>query len=516
MVGLRWLNNMLKANYILVCFFVFISYSEQIVAQKENNIWMIGTYGPPIKHSFVDFNNSIPVVDSVYSTIYFFLTNASICDTLGQLQFYTNGHVIYNRNHDSLFNTSGINPGWATTYYEPYGMGIPQGALIIPNPGNDGQYLLFYESAEFVTLDSVTSNAPINLSYSIIDMGLDGGLGGIISGSKNLIAVNDTLVTGRITGVKHGNGRDWWILVHHYNDDRYYSLLVTPNGILGPTMQNIGRPHLFERYVMQSCFSPQGDQFVIGLTVNKQTLENVVDLFDFDRCSGLLSNHREIEIPDTVLLASGCSFSPSGRWLYVSTNKNIYQYDTWDANINATRSIVSTWDTTQFPHRTYYQHLLAPDGKIYVTNWFSADFLHVINEPDLQGAACDVVHEQVQLYALNTFMMPNAANYSLGAVPGSVCDSLTSINEFYHNFMFSFSPNPNNGNFNISYFLPQNKNGNFEVYDLNGKLIYQLNLPQWSSFQKIQLPNEISSGIYNCRMSSMYHAINIKLVVVKV
>ncbi|MBL0340607.1 MAG: hypothetical protein IPP71_06635 [Bacteroidetes bacterium] len=43
-------------------------------------------------------------------------------------------------------------------------------------------------------------------------------------------------------------------------------------------------------------------------------------------------------------------------------------------------------DTTQLPHRTY--HHLLPDGKIY-DELVCADFLHVINEPDLQGVACD-------------------------------------------------------------------------------------------------------------------------------
>lgn len=515
MAGLRLLNDRLKANYVLVCFFVFMLYSEYSVGQKENNAWMIGTYGPPIKHSFIDFNTSFPIVDSVYSTLYFFLTNASICDTSGQLLFYTNGHVIYNRNHDSLFNTSGINPGWATDYYEPYGMGIPQGAFIIPNPGNDGQYLLFYESSEIVLLDSVAGTSPINLSYSLIDMIIDGGMGGVVSGSKNIVAINDTLVYGRITGVKHANGRDWWVMVHHFDNDEYYSILVTPAGVLGPFSQHIGRHHRFERLLMQSCFSPQGNQFVMGLTVNKQTLENVVDLFNFDRCSGLLSNHREIEIPDTVLLATGCSFSPSGRWLYVSTNKSIYQFDTWDTNINATRTIVSTWDTTQFPHRTYYHHLLGPDGKVYVTNWFSADFIHVINDPDIQGQACNVVHEQVQLHALNAFMMPNATNYSLGSLTGSICDSLSSSHEIIHDFKISIFPNPSKGNISLSYSLPQNKNGNIEVYNLHGHLIYQLIVPQWSSNQFINLPGSMASGIYHCVIRSDHLKSNFKLAIIR-
>ena len=211
MVDLKWSNkiSIKNAYFFSTCLFIINLSSITLFAQKENNQWIIGTYGPPTKHTLVDFNNITPAVDSVYSSLFFFLTNASICDSSGQLLFYTNGHVVYNRIHDSLFNTTGINPGWATNYYEPYGMGIPQGAFIIPRPEFYSQYLLFYESAENVTLDSVPGTSPINLAYSIIDMNLDGGLGGIIPGNKNLIAVNDTLVYGRITGVKHANGRDW-------------------------------------------------------------------------------------------------------------------------------------------------------------------------------------------------------------------------------------------------------------------------------------------------------------------
>ena len=118
MAGLKLLNDLIKARCILVCFCIFMTYSEQVVAQKENNQWVVG-WEFPGDHSLLDFNNSSPTSLYLFSDLAFFLTNASICDTLGQLLFYTNGHVIYNRNHDSLFNTSAINPGWATYYYEP-------------------------------------------------------------------------------------------------------------------------------------------------------------------------------------------------------------------------------------------------------------------------------------------------------------------------------------------------------------------------------------------------------------
>src|SRR5688572_1232807 len=182
-------------KYLLSFILSFLSIQLSF-GQKENYQWLVGSYGPPYKHSILDFNSGSPVIDSLNSAMRIFLTNASICDTSGQMLFYTNGIQVFNQNHDTLLNSEGINPGWATNYYGSFGMGIPQGAFIIPRPGNSGQYYLFHESAEYVILDAVTSNAPVNLSYSMVDMTLDGGLGGISSGYKNLIAVDDTLVTG--------------------------------------------------------------------------------------------------------------------------------------------------------------------------------------------------------------------------------------------------------------------------------------------------------------------------------
>lgn len=484
-------------------------------AQKENNQWIVSN-NYPTTCSFIDFNSGLPLIDSVNTDMGFFLTNASICDTSGQLLFYTNGHVVYNRNHDSLMNTSGINPGWATTQYEPYGMGIPQGAFIIPRPGHYGQYLLFYESAEFVILDSVTTGLPINLGYSHIDISLDNGLGGIVPGFKNLIAINDTLVSGRITGAKHANGRDWWIIKHHYDDDKYYTLLVTPDTIMGPFSQHIGRHHLYEGHIMQSCFSKQGDKFIMVLTQNLDSMQTIVDLFDFDRCTGILSNNRFIEIPDTVFVSIGCSFSPNGRWLYVNTNKDIYQFDTWSiGNINNSRLVVATWDTSTNASYKFYHQLIAPDGKIYVTNWTSATYLHAITNPDAQGSACNVIQGALQLPVFNSKEMPNAANYSLGPVTGSVCDSLTSVGEINaHNFQLKISPNPSKGQFAISYGLPPNKEGKLEIHNTLGELVYKQRLPQWSSLQNINIPN-LQAGFYFLSIISSDQKSTAKIIVLE-
>ena len=51
---------------------------------------------------------------------------------------------------------------------------------------------------------------------------------------------------------------------------------------------------------------------------------------DFDRCTGEFSNLIHITINDSMP-TGGCAFSPSGRFLYVSSTNYLYQFDTYNA-----------------------------------------------------------------------------------------------------------------------------------------------------------------------------------------
>jgi PKD repeat protein len=51
-------------------------------------------------------------------------------------------------------------------------------------------------------------------------------------------------------------------------------------------------------------------------------------------------------------------------------------------------------------------------------------YLHVINEPDSLGLACEVCQHCVELPSVNSFSMPNFPNYRLGHLEGSPCDTL--------------------------------------------------------------------------------------------
>jgi hypothetical protein len=505
----------IKNFYKIGLLFILFFNNHLLFAQKENNIWMM-SFELPNHNSGIDFNSGSPDTFAVYRDLSMFLTNASICDTNGQLLFYTNGCRINNRNHDTLFNSDGFNPGWLTNYYQPDGMGLPQGMFVIPKPGNYGQYYLFHESGELVLVDSHLVSQPINLSYCIIDMALDSGRGGIVDSLKNIPIINDTLIYGRLTGVKHGNGRDWWVLAHRSDSDLYYTLLITPDTILGPFSQNIGSFHRWEKLTQQAVFSPTGDKYAIELTVDKQTLFNVIDLFDFDRCSGMLSNFRSITVPDSFSLALGCSFSPNGRYLYVSTSRNIYQYDTWIVNVDSTVKHVAEWDSFVSPAKTiFYYHLLAPDGKIYITTVQASNVLHYINDPDQPDTLCNVIQNSFFLPALNNFCMPNAPNYGLGKLMGSNCDTLgAGIAEFHSNdFHFEVFPNPTSGNEQVTfeYILPNNKEGILDVFDINMRKVYSARLSSWSNVHITRF--NMPAAMYYARITSGIISSALKIII---
>lgn len=413
-----------KIRTLSVFFTVFICSSS--LAQKENNVWMLGNQQPN-NNCGIDFNGGSPDTFSITRNLDFFLLNASICDTSGSLLFYTNGQYIANRNHDTLLNSRDFNPGWLTNVYAPYGMGLPQGAFVIPRPDHYGQYYVFHESGELCDVSGRIVSQPTHLSCSMVDMSLDGGLGGIDPNFKNKFVINDTLIYGRMTGTRHANGRDWWVVVHRSDSDLYYKLLITPDSIYGPYPQNIGRQDHWEKFTQQCAFSPDGSKYAMMLTVDTSTLYNIIDLMDFDRCSGQFTNAREVIVPDSFLLYAGCSFSPNSRFLYVSDQIEIYQYDTWDPFMNANVQLVAQWDSFVSPLKTkFYYHTLAPDGRIYISTSEGTNIFHYIENPDLPGLACNVVQNSFFLPTLNASCTPNAPNFSLGPMVGSSCDTLTS------------------------------------------------------------------------------------------
>lgn len=184
--------------------------------QGLNNLWMGGYANfaePP--YGGIDLNYESGGLQFSYPdrVIEFQRTNTNITDSQGMLLFSTNGSFVANALGDTMANGSGLNPSWYTTEYAD-GLLIPQGVLIIPKPEDPDIYYLFH-----VPIDVLATTSPLQLYCSVIDMSLDGGLGEVVA--KNQILLSDELSGGKLSAVRHANGRDWWVFTHKLDSDIY-------------------------------------------------------------------------------------------------------------------------------------------------------------------------------------------------------------------------------------------------------------------------------------------------------
>jgi len=461
--------------------------------QGLNNLWMGGyseEFGLPWGGIDLEFHSESLTISQVDREIDFKRTNANITDAEGNLLFSTNGAYIANATGDTLLNGTGLNPSNYTSLF-PEGLYLSQACLILPKPDAPGIYYLFHG-----TLDDQIGFLARYLYVTTINMGLDGGLGGVVT--KNQVLIDDTLNNGKITAVRHANGRDWWVLCHRQNTNSYYRLLVTPDGITGPAEQAIG----VIRYADggQVCFSLDGSKFAYYWGDGDD-----LEVFDFDRCTGLFSNPVHIAIDDYNQMG-GVAFSPSSQFLYVSSVLDVYQYDVSVPDVEASMVHIAHWDSTYSPSPPFATLFdiaqLAPDGKIYIGTGNSTFKLHVINEPDQPGLACDMVQHGITLPTYYVNSLPNHPNYFLGPVDGSVCDSL-GINTLTpgpspRERGATVQPNPTTGSFRLNY--PASAQvGWLEVRNLAGQLVKRERLPQWSTVHAVELQGQ-AAGMYQCSM----------------
>ena len=354
--------------------------------QKEGNIWYFGNFAG------IDFNSGAPVAltNGVLSTTE---GCSAISDNMGNLLFYTDGTLVWNRNHIRMPNGFGLMGNSSST----------QSALIVSKPGSNNIYYIFTTSA-------MSSND--GLRYSIVDMTLQGGLGDVTI-NKNVLL--KTPVTEKLSAVKHANGCDIWIIAHEWDSDGFLAYLVDSSGVsTNPVISNTGTIHNGSglNKLGQLKVTPDGSKLAVAIMAL-----HLLELFDFDNATGIVSNPMSFPPIFPVQpgggfqrgMTYGVEFSPDNTKLYVSLElgREIYQYDLKAGSsadiINSVKLIGST-SAIEFGCLQ-----LGPDGKIYAAR-ASAQELGVINNPNASGIACNYVDRAVflggrtSMFGLPTFM----------------------------------------------------------------------------------------------------------------
>lgn len=376
------------------------------LGQSEENIWAFGD------KAGLDFSAANPVA---YANNLFpgYEGSASICSSSGQLLFYTNGFWVWNRHHEIMPELTGGVSGYTAPVatvigYPPMmpwnGGYATQATTIAGMPVNKDKYYLFSLSTAG------------QLYYTIIDMSLNSGKGGVVVTKKGIQLA--TGLTEKLTVVKGCN--NIWVMVRAKTTNQYKAYEINDTGIVTtPVISNCGNlPLGWYRYGVIK-FSPDGSKMAAACNAannNKGGLE----LYDFNSQTGVLSNPIVLDSSSTLGYYYGTCFSPDNSKLYTSTSSfshanSFYSGKVRQFNLSlGTTAAVIASNTIVFTDFSNTPDKLGDlkrgkNGKIYFSSGEPAvSTMHSINTPNFAGVSCNAAANVIALPPGSTYRgLPN-------------------------------------------------------------------------------------------------------------
>ncbi|MFN0175926.1 MAG: PKD domain-containing protein [Saprospiraceae bacterium] len=346
-------------------------------------------------------------------------TSAMICDSSGKLLLLSNGCYIANGKNVEVQGSEGLNPGIVYNIFcsDGDGYNFLDNMILLPDPSNQTVFHFFHIPVVLLGQYPFVKN----ILHSVVDISANNGQGTTLV--KNNVVVNDTMHYDGMHAVKHANGRDWWVIGAKWNSNKFHIMQLDPNGISAKT-QSIGVPTMcdVDWASGQIVFSPNGSKMA------RYNPCDDVRLFDFDRCTGELSNSVHIPVfdsADSLSPLGGVAFSADGRYLYLGSIGLLYQYDLQTSDIAASRITVAVSDGVYCSFLQRFGLMeLGPDGRLYVNGLTGGDHcMHRIKSPEKPGTACEV-EQRYFYFDYPIANLPHFPNFRLGPIDGSPCDTL--------------------------------------------------------------------------------------------
>ena len=346
-----------------------IQVTEYGINVTIGNIWYFGN------NAGLDFNQNppLPLDDGAMVAPE---GCAAYSDLNGDILFYTDGQTVYNPLHQPMPNGNGDLIGDPTA---------AQSTIIVQFPSDETLYYVFSNAC---TNPLVTCTS-YQLSYSIVDLKAVVG-GDVVIKNKPLFKNS----TERITAVSSGTVT--WLLAHEFGTNAFRAYPIYDLGLAAPVISSIGSIH-DKRDGLQGDgymkFSTDGTRIAVAYP---KSSSNVVEIFDFDATTGIVSNPVVLDLNDTGGKVYGVEFSPNSNWLYATLSNidsgpqsKIYQWHidsttiagniTDPDYIRNSRAVIPSGTTTEALGAIQ----TSPTGGLYVAI-NGASFLGTINNPDGQ------------------------------------------------------------------------------------------------------------------------------------
>ena len=347
-----------------------------LFSQKDFNIWHLGLR----KGLSIDFNVE-PANVTTSTFIKMAESGASICDPeTGEIILYCNDNTIWNSQNLVITDGTGLEGSNSTA----------QGSLIVSHPCGCNKYIVFQNDiGEFpFTIEDY------GLSYSVVDMMLENGLGRVIE--KNIF-ISNKIAEPMIAVKDTANG--YWLICHEIES---YDYIIYHIGNEGLKMN-------FQRYSTNNfvdnagqgtlCATFDGKKLAMGQRGSPNT--PFIEILDFNISTGKLRSDTTIFFDSSDSDYQGAIsvvFSPNGKILYAVDYGHLYQFDFTDKN-EFKRSIIYRRDTSAALAAFYFLQL-APNGKIYVSlqdTIRKSDYLGVIEFPNEAFPKCNFKPFEIEI-----------------------------------------------------------------------------------------------------------------------
>jgi large repetitive protein len=265
-----------------------VNVKEYGIQDQRANVWYFGN------KAGIDFNPIFNVPPGAALALSNSNMNApegcaTISDRNGNLLFYTDGDKLYDKTHTEIDNGIGGDPT------------STQSAIIIPVPGDETLFYIF-------TTQEIGGSSQYELRYSLFDLKLNSGKGGLIQ--KNITLFSKS--TERLTS----NGQ--WLIAHEFGNNTFRAYQITQLGIGEPVYSEAGSVHGYTPPQGGEGYMKMGPGNMLAVALSNPGVSNWIELFDFNTNSGQVSNYRKIDLKEPNGQVYGIEFSPGGNKLFAT------------------------------------------------------------------------------------------------------------------------------------------------------------------------------------------------------